>query len=112
MSGTPLAKEHATAEQFRSESNTDLDIERLPSGKVDTHDLVLAHATLAYNFRSYVDLSGSFGTDAPVRYQSVSTEVAQEVGRGLAWLVRCVRCGRGAKNTSTFRLLEAVNLVG
>ena len=110
MSGTPLAKDHATAEQFRSESNTDLDIERLPSGKVDTHDLVLAHAILAYNILSSIGLSGSLGTDAPVRHQSVSSEVALKVGRGLAWLVRCMRCGRETKNTCTFRPLEAANV--
>ena len=34
-------------EQFHSEFKTDLDIERLPSGKFATNDLVMAHAVLA-----------------------------------------------------------------
>ena len=38
-----LYREHATSEQFHSEFKTDLDLERLPSGKFDTNDL-LAHA--------------------------------------------------------------------
>ena len=41
--------DHATSEQFHSEFKTDLDIERLPSGKFATNDLVMACAVLAYN---------------------------------------------------------------
>lgn len=44
-----LYRDHATSEQFHSEFKTDLDIERLPSGKFDTNDLVLAFAVLGYN---------------------------------------------------------------
>lgn len=63
-----LYKDHATAEQFHSEFKTDLDIERLPSGKFDTNDLVLAHATLAYNILRWIGLRGLLGADAPVRH--------------------------------------------
>jgi hypothetical protein len=38
--------DHATSEQFHSEFKTDLDIERLPSGKFATNDLVMACAVL------------------------------------------------------------------
>ena len=44
-----LYADHATAEQFHSELKTDLDIERLPSGKFATNALLLALAGLAYN---------------------------------------------------------------
>ncbi len=40
---------HATSEHFHAEFKTDLDIERLPSGKFATNDLVLTCAMLAYN---------------------------------------------------------------
>ncbi|MES7588720.1 IS1380 family transposase, partial [Cutibacterium acnes] len=40
---------HATHEQFHSEIKTDLDLERLPSGKFATNDLILHLAQLAYN---------------------------------------------------------------
>jgi hypothetical protein len=36
-----LYKDHATSEQFHSEFKTDLDIERLPSGKFATNDLIM-----------------------------------------------------------------------
>jgi len=42
-----LYRDHATCEQFHSEFKTDLDLERLPSGKFDTNDLVIAFAVLA-----------------------------------------------------------------
>ena len=36
-----LYQDHATSEQFHSEFKTDLDIERLPSGKFATNDLIM-----------------------------------------------------------------------
>jgi hypothetical protein len=44
-----LYHEHGTSEQFHSELKTDLDLERLPSGKFATNNLVLHLAALAYN---------------------------------------------------------------
>jgi hypothetical protein len=41
-----------------SEFKTDLDIERLPSGKSDTNDLVLAFAVWAYNLLHFIGLIG------------------------------------------------------
>ena len=41
-----LYKNHATSEQFHSEFKTDLDLERLPSGKFATNDLILSFASL------------------------------------------------------------------
>jgi hypothetical protein len=43
-----LYADHGTSEQFHSEFKTDLDIERLPSGKFGTHALVLGSSKLAY----------------------------------------------------------------
>jgi len=40
---------HGTSEQFHSEIKTDLDLERLPSGKFNTNAIVLALGTTAYN---------------------------------------------------------------
>lgn len=40
---------HGECEQFHSELKTDMDLERLPSGKFDTNELVLELAILAYN---------------------------------------------------------------
>ena len=40
---------HAESEQFHSEIKTDMDVERLPSGKFETNELVLELTILAYN---------------------------------------------------------------
>jgi hypothetical protein len=44
-----LYHNHATSEQFHSELKTDMDIEKLPSGKFKTNALFLSLGTLAYN---------------------------------------------------------------
>lgn len=40
---------HGESEQYHSEIKTDMDVERLPSGKFDTNELVLELTLLAYN---------------------------------------------------------------
>lgn len=40
---------HATSEQFHSEIKTDMDIERLPSGKFSTNEIVLELGGMVYN---------------------------------------------------------------
>jgi len=44
-----LYKDHATSEQFHSEFKTDLDIEKLPSAKFKTNELLVAIAQLVFN---------------------------------------------------------------
>ncbi len=63
-----LYKQHATSEQFHSEFKTDLDVERLPSGKFDTNDLVLACHAFAYNMLRFIGLVGLIGENSPVRH--------------------------------------------
>ena len=58
-----LYKDHATSEQFHSEFKSDLDLERLPSGKFDTNDLVLT-----YNILRCIGLMGLTGPRSPIRH--------------------------------------------
>lgn len=44
-----LYQQHGTSEQFHSELKSDLDLERLPSGKFATNALMLSLGMLAYN---------------------------------------------------------------
>jgi hypothetical protein len=44
-----LYNQHRTSEQFHSELNSDMDLERLPSGKFGTNALVLGLGMVAYN---------------------------------------------------------------
>ncbi|MDR5900152.1 IS1380 family transposase [Halomonas vilamensis] len=61
-------KAHATHEQFHSEIKTDLDLERLPSGKFATNDLILHLAQLAYNILRLMGQLGMTGELSPVRH--------------------------------------------
>lgn len=57
-----LYKHHGLHEQYHSEFKTDLDLERLPSGKFDTNDAILQLAAFAYNCLRRV------GTSKNLRY--------------------------------------------
>jgi hypothetical protein len=63
-----LYQDHGTHEQFHSEYKTDLDLERLPSGKFATNDLILSLAMLAYNVLRLMGQSALLSADAPVRH--------------------------------------------
>lgn len=63
-----LYKHHGTHEQFHSEIKTDLDLERLPSGKFDTNDAILHLASFAYNCLRLLGQLGLTGEIAPIRH--------------------------------------------
>lgn len=63
-----LYKHHGTHEQFHSEFKTDLDLERLPSGKFDTNDAILHLAAFAYNCLRLLGQWGLTGEIAPIRH--------------------------------------------
>lgn len=60
--------QHATSEQFHSEFKTDLDLERLPSGKFATNSLIMAMGAFAYNILRYIGQQGLLGSEAPLRH--------------------------------------------
>lgn len=60
--------DHGTHEQFHSELKTDMDLERLPSGKFNTNDLVMALAMLTYNVLRHMGQGALLDTDAPIRH--------------------------------------------
>ena len=98
-----LYQRRGTSEQFHSEFKTDLDLERLPSGKFDTNALVLALAALAYNILRYIGQDTLVGPDAPIRkavHRRRLRTVLQEMIYKAARLVRhgrrqVLRFGRG-----------------
>lgn len=69
-----LYADHGTSEQFHSEFKTDMDIERLPSGKfatnalvLGTNALVLGTSVLAYNILRWIGQNGLLGSRSPKR---------------------------------------------
>ena len=65
-----LYKDHATHEQFHSEFKTDMDLERLPSGKFDTNFLVCTLAAVAMNILRLIGQNALTGKDAPLRHEA------------------------------------------
>lgn len=59
---------HGTHEQFHSEIKSDLDLERLPSGKFDTNDAILHLGGFAYNCLRLIGQLGLTGEIAPIRH--------------------------------------------
>lgn len=65
-----LYADHGTHEQFHSEFKTDLDLERLPSGKFDTNYVVCGLAALTMDILRLMGQAGLHGPDAPVRHEA------------------------------------------
>ena len=86
--------EHATHEQFHSEIKSDLDLDRLPSGKFDCNDLILHLAKLAYNSLRLIGQTGLLGKASPVRHPAKRRRirtVLQEVIYRAAQFIRKAR---------------------
>jgi hypothetical protein len=65
-----LYRDHATSEQFHSEFKTDMDLERLPSGKFASNALILTMGAFVYNLLKWIGLVGLMGKDSPVRHKA------------------------------------------
>jgi Transposase DDE domain group 1 len=98
-----LYADHATHEQFHSEFKTDMDLERLPSGKFDTNYLVCALAAVAMNLLRLIGQSALTGPDAPLRHaakrrriKTVMQELMFKAGRLIKhagrWVVGLSQC--------------------
>ena len=120
-----LYRDHATSEQFHSEFKTDLDLERLPSGKFDTNDLVMAFGVLAYNILRWLGLEGLMGEASPVRHPAKRRRlrmVMQEIigiagrmlerGRPGGALVPGVKIAQSLTSSSRSQVLLLVTAVG
>ena len=105
--------DHATSEQFHSEFKTDLDIERLPSGKFATNDLVMACAVLAYNILRWIGLEGLTGRDAPIRHEAKRRRLRTVMQDLMCVAARVLESGRRlalkfSRHCPAFQSFEAV----
>lgn len=62
-----LYNNHGTSEQFHSEIKSDMDIERLPSGKFETNYLFLQLGMIAYNVLRLIGQRSLDGNDSPLK---------------------------------------------
>lgn len=110
-----LYKHHGMHEQFHSEFKTDLDLERLPSGKFDTNDVILHLAAFAYNCLRLLGQVGLTGEIAPIRHpakrrriKTVLQEIMYRAAKFVAHARRLILdFGRGvAANVAVFVMLQ------
>jgi hypothetical protein len=92
-----LYADHGTSEQFHSEFKTDLDIERLPSGKFATNALILACAVLAYNILRWIGQNGLLGPDAPPRHRAKRRRIRTVMQELMYLAARLIHTGRQIK---------------
>jgi len=98
--------DHGTHEQFHSEFKTDMNLERLPSGKFDTNYLICQLAALAMNLLRLIGQNTLIGKDSPVRHtaerrrvKTVLQEIMYKAGRmiqtGRRWVLGLGENDRG-----------------
>lgn len=92
-----LYKDHATSEQFHSEFKTDLDLERLPSGKFNTNDLIMTLAATSYNMLRWIGLIGLTGTISPVRHPAKRRRLKTVIQELMYRAARLIATGRRLK---------------
>ncbi len=89
-----LYEDHGTSEQFHSEFKTDMDLERLPSGKFDTNDLVMCLGALVYNILRYMGQSCLLGPDAPIRHSAKRRRLKTVMQELIFMAARLIKKGR------------------
>lgn len=89
-----LYADHGTSEQFHSEFKSDLDTERLPSGKFATNALVLGVSMLAYNVLRWIGQNSLLGPDSPKRKQAKRRRIKTVMQEMMYLAVRVVRSAR------------------
>ncbi|MEW6181522.1 MAG: IS1380 family transposase [Chloroflexota bacterium] len=88
-----LYRDHATSEQFHSEFKSDLDLERLPSGKFATNALVMALGGFAYNILRFIGQLGLLGEMSPVRHPAKRRRLKTVIQELIYLAARVIRKG-------------------
>jgi len=92
-----LYEGHGLCEQFHSEFKSDLDIERLPSGKFATNALIMSLAVLTYNILRYIGQMGLLGEVSPVRHPAKRRRIKTVIQELIYMACRVIRSGRRYK---------------
>jgi len=88
-----LYQDHGLSEQFHSEFKSDLDLERLPSGKFATNALVMALGVFAYNILRFIGQLGLLGNRSPVRHPARRRRIKTVIQELIYLAARLIRSG-------------------
>lgn len=89
-----LYENHGLSEQFHSEIKTDLDLERLPSGKFATNSLVMSIGSLVYNVLRLIGQQGLLDADAPIRHTAKRRRIKTVLQEIIYIAARVIASGR------------------
>jgi|AMWB02.1.fsa_nt_gi hypothetical protein len=92
-----LYEDHGASEQFHSEIKSDMDMERLPSGKFKTNALILTLGGLAYNILRAIGQMGLLGEMSPVRHPAKRRRIKTVMQELMYLAARLVKTGRRLK---------------
>jgi hypothetical protein len=92
-----LYEGHGASEQFHSELKTDMDLERLPSGKFATNSLIMSCAALAYNILRFIGQLGLLGEKTPVRHPAKRRRIKTVIQELIYFAARLIESGRRLK---------------
>ena len=71
-----------------------MDLERLPSGKFDTNDLVMCFGALTYNILRYMGQSCLLGPNSPVRHKAQRRRIKTVMQELIYQSARLMKKGR------------------
>lgn len=89
--------QHATSEQYHSELKSDMDLERLPSGKFNTNQLVLHCAMVAYNILRMIGQIANDSGDFPFHKGAFRRRIKTVIQNLIYLAARLVCHARGYK---------------
>lgn len=90
-----LYRDHATHEQFHAEFKTDMDLNRLPSGKFATNHLVCALAAVAMNLLRIVGQHTLHESDSPMRKAALRRRIKTVMQEMMYKAARIISHARG-----------------
>lgn len=89
--------QHGTSEQYHSEFKSDIDLERLPSGKFKTNQLILHCGLFAYNQLRLIGQVANDGDDLPLRKPANRRRIKTVIQNLIYLAARIVRHARRYK---------------
>ena len=92
-----LYKGHGLCEQYHAEIKTDMDLERLPSGKFATNQLVMACGALVYNILRFVGQIALVGSKGIIRHEAKRRRIKTVIQEMIYFAGRMIATGRRLK---------------
>jgi hypothetical protein len=89
-----LYKGHATCEQYHAEIKTDMDLERLPSGKFATNQLVMVCGALVYNILRFMGQVALVNAKGIIRHEAKRRRIKTVMQELIYFAGRVIASGR------------------